>query len=110
LATIYVEITGIENLFPDLRIAIYPNPSDGTFIVELSGTIFPPGAEVKIEIHNVVGQIVFSKAEKINSNHFTTEIDLSLLSSGLYLLDVSLKTSAGQVAAFTTKKKLIISK
>ena len=80
-------------------ISIYPNPSNGDFIVEWSNEQMVN--ELKIEVHNTLGQIIFSTAEKNPPVHFSKTIAAGHLSAGIYLL--SIKTDH-----ITVNTKLII--
>src|SRR5205814_8187030 len=73
-ATTYILIEGIENVFSDANVLIYPNPSNGNFIIELMNGSMDDHAS--INIYNTIGQVVFSSEEKISSSHFKKEIDL----------------------------------
>ncbi len=67
---------GIDKLSNNNYIAVYPNPTNGVFIIE------QPYTKGTIEIYNVVGKMVF-KSEITNSK---SEIDLSKESSGIYFM------------------------
>jgi hypothetical protein len=54
-ASVYVLIDDIEDLNPNSNVLIYPNPSNGSFIVELPGC-----NDVVINVINLVGQTIFS--------------------------------------------------
>jgi hypothetical protein len=69
----------IENP-PQLYAKIYPNPSQGKVTIEFVGTI---DRNIKIELFNSNGQIVFTK-DNILENKI--DIDTSPLSNGTYLL------------------------
>jgi hypothetical protein len=92
-ATTYVLITEIENVPGDENILIYPNPSNGNFVVEYSNGI--GGDEMEINIHNTLGQLVFSSKEKINSTDGKVEIDLCkgdarhcVSTNGVYFIEI----------------------
>jgi len=97
-ATVYVEITGIENVFGDPGISVYPNPSNGNFVVTFSGAAAVDAGS--IEIVNALGQTVFSTEEQL-SVAYKTEIEINGITSGVYFLEV--KTKDG----FFRKKILI---
>jgi PKD repeat protein len=68
--TVYVLITGIDDVNSDVSVLIYPNVSSRIFTLEISGNL----QDAEINVVNTLGQIVFS--EKINSEavmvyHFT---------------------------------------
>ncbi len=97
-ATVYVEITGVENVFGDPGISVYPNPSNGNFVIIFSGAAVADAGS--IEIVNALGQTVFSAEEQLSVVH-KTEIEITGITSGVYFLEV--KTRDG----FFRKKILI---
>jgi hypothetical protein len=94
-------IDGIKDVNSDANVLVYPNPSDGNFIVEfLNGQI---ARELKLEIRNTLGQVVFYSEEKILASQQTKTIDLKALPSGIYFIELRTKNTS-------IKKKLIILK
>ncbi|MEZ7504255.1 endonuclease [Flavobacterium sp. Arc2] len=71
-------------------ITIYPNPSDGNFIIDNSNKAF------SVEIYTILGQKVF---EKNNTNG--TPLSISHLNKGLYLIKITDDTK-------TSIKKIIV--
>ena len=71
---------------------IYPNPSNGVFIIELTEVL----NNTKVEITNTAGQIVFQSA--INKNQ--TSISLENVEAGIYFVSISNDV--------TTAKKAIV--
>ncbi|MCF8352751.1 MAG: T9SS type A sorting domain-containing protein, partial [Bacteroidales bacterium] len=67
-------------------ISIYPNPSNGRFIVELPAT---KDEVVELAIFNATGTLIHSESIETGSNASQKEIDFSELPKGLYF--VSLK-------------------
>ena len=63
------------------NILVYPNPSEGTFFVDLGKKY----SEVKIEVFNVLGEIVFS-SNSTNTN--TEEILLHEYTDGIYFVNI----------------------
>ena len=69
---------------------LYPNPTNGLLRVEVAGD------PVRCQIMNLAGNVVFETA--VSSDHF--EIDLSRLSSGMYLMKIVMadgKSTFGKV-------------
>jgi hypothetical protein len=93
-------LSGIDE--PDNSwMGIYPNPSNGNFMIELlNGQIT---GDVKIQIHNTLGQVVFSSEEEISSPDWKKEIDVHEVAAGIYFIE--LKTENNFI-----KKKIILSK
>lgn len=79
--------------------AIYPNPTSGTTVVDLS---LEENAQVSIDVYNTVGQKVLVLANQgyAAGNH-TVSFDASNLEKGIYLVNVKVN---GQ----TTTEKLIV--
>ncbi len=86
-ATIDVVFTGIENLFSDSAISIYPNPSNGILKIELLSDY--EGDEISIEIFNMIGQLIFYSEEKFLSKKMGVEINLLHQPEGVYLFKIS---------------------
>jgi len=104
-ATVYVDITGIEEEVSDLNISVYPNPSDGNLVLSFSDYNNTSGAsgQLQLDVVNALGQVVFSSEEKLHTLPFSKSIDLTHLSDGIYFLE--LKTTKAIAA-----KKFLISK
>jgi len=100
-ATIYVEITGVEDLSGDLQFSVYPNPSNGSFVVELFN--YSPAENVSLNVANALGQDIFSSEEKISSQQIKKEIDLSATAPGIYFIEIETNDNF-------VRKKIIIAK
>jgi hypothetical protein len=74
-----VNCTGIvsNNNIDNKRFKIYPNPSNGKFIVMTENN-------VKIEILNILGNIIYQ-----SNNTSTQEIDLSFVENGIYIININ---------------------
>ena len=66
-------------------VLVYPNPSDGLFNVELQSN---QNNDIKISIYDVRGRIIFEQ-RYANSLRFEQTIDLSLVDSGIYIMEIS---------------------
>lgn len=98
-SSIDVVITGIKEVYNEMQISTYPNPSDGNFTVELltesfSGTIFT-------EVVNAMGQKIFASSATVLANH-KEEISLGNIATGVYFL--ILRTEDG----FVREKILVL--
>jgi para-nitrobenzyl esterase len=76
---------------------LYPNPSNGSFIIEISGNNQP----VTVGVYNMVGQLVSEIALGTNQQQL---VDLSTSQSGIYLVRVADATTG----ALVTTHKLIV--
>jgi len=99
-ATIYIQITGIDEI-NDSNIFIYPNPSNGAFFVKWSNNEMP-GA-VSVSLVNALGQEVFSSKENISSPDWIKEFNLSDETPAIYFL----KIKSNNIFA---RKKIVLTK
>ncbi|HUM45372.1 MAG TPA: T9SS type A sorting domain-containing protein [Chitinophagales bacterium] len=76
----YVSITGTDDLAINSSVSIYPNPSAGSFVVELNKDV---SEETDISITNAIGQVIYH-ADKMMVPHF--EINLATQPDGIYFL------------------------
>ncbi|MEB3800384.1 M4 family metallopeptidase [Flavobacterium columnare] len=65
---------------------ISPNPSNGKFDITLS-----TDQEVKVKIFDLGGRNVFERKYEVKGSVFNNEIDLSNISSGVYILNIESK-------------------
>src|ERR1035437_788441 len=94
--TVVANTTGIFAQTQASEILLYPNPTNGKFIMQVTSGDYQTA---NIEIYNVVGEKVLSQ----KMQNAKSEIDLSNEQSGIYF--IQLKTNAGIVS-----KKIIIQK
>ncbi len=79
---------------PSVDLLIYPNPSNGQIVVQISDFRSP----VNASLCDVSGRTVHTMLLYAN----TTQIDLSMLAGGSYLLQVFLPDSWGHAQCLTT--------
>jgi hypothetical protein len=79
-------VSNMTNIFDQL--SFYPNPSNGTFTV--SGVV--NSNELKIDVLNTLGQIVYTEMLNVQSSIVNKQINLNV-ADGVYILHVS---AAGQ--------------
>ncbi|WMX16259.1 T9SS type A sorting domain-containing protein [Aureispira sp. CCB-E] len=80
-ASITVNIVGLESINNLTHFAIFPNPNDGRFRVEVA---FSKSQTTTIRLTNVLGQIV--KEHTYSASSFDLLLDLRDQASGVYLL------------------------
>ncbi|WP_165764931.1 M4 family metallopeptidase [Flavobacterium davisii] len=68
------------------KFEIFPNPSNGKFNIILS-----TDEEVKIQLFDLGGRNMFEKKYEVKGSEFNNEIDLSNISSGVYILNIESK-------------------
>ncbi|MBL4578359.1 MAG: T9SS type A sorting domain-containing protein, partial [Flavobacteriales bacterium] len=82
----------------DVVFKIYPDPNTGQFIVELNNL---KNDEYRIEIRNIIGQLVFTENISELNGNFYKQVDLTTKENGVYF--ISLTNDEGK-----TTKKLIV--
>lgn len=76
---------GIEEIFSDDHLSVYPNPNTGLFAVEVE---LGSPSDLKIELNNILSQRVY-QTTLANQSYWRKEFDLSSYVKGVYLLSVS---------------------
>jgi N-acetylneuraminic acid mutarotase len=112
-ATTYLLIDGIAMLNTAAGLLIYPNPSDGVFIVEVPEAAI--AGELKIEISNAVGQLIFSEIAVPASAQWNWKIDLrtnlsSDILSGIYHVKICHNHPSGKAGEMILHEKLVVVK
>jgi len=97
LTQIVTEPVSIAEVGLGLTFNIYPNPTNGQFIVEFSNQ---KKDDYLIEVKNIIGQLIYSEEIDNIAGEFTKQIDLSE-HRGVYFLSIS--NSSG-----TRTEKLIV--
>jgi hypothetical protein len=67
------------------KLAIYPNPSRGEFVIEFRSAQSEP---VQLNIFNEIGQLVVAEELKSGTGRFRKEFDLKEFASGVYQLQI----------------------
>jgi len=119
--TVYDLISGVDEV-DDASISIYPNPSSGSFTVELLNGLpqYCGTGGISIDVVNVIGQKVFSSSESRyigNSSTFSEgvhsdkkEIDLSDAAPGIYFVEIKTENEYACPDFFGARKKILIAK
>lgn len=94
--SVNVITTGLQDLFLQNAIKVYPNPNTGEFIIEIKN---PRGFQnlvgLEIKLLNTTGQVIYEeKLTKITpiasgqAGAYQTKIDLSTYAKGIYTLRI----------------------
>ncbi|HEY6159859.1 MAG TPA: T9SS type A sorting domain-containing protein, partial [Bacteroidia bacterium] len=90
--------TGVSSILNDDAVNVYPNPSNGTFTVNIS----TPGLQhVQLSVMDVQGRMIYTSEVSNTTNEFNRTISIEGLAQGVYTL--KLLTNEGVVV-----KKLFI--
>lgn len=107
-ASKFVLITGIDDVMIDQDISIFPNPSKGSFMIEITRETRwngQAGDEISIDVINTLGQKILSSefpAEVSSGFHSVKkQIDLTGVAQGVYFIEIN-------TAGFSLKKKILI--
>lgn len=91
-STIPAGIVGIEDIDPFEGVKIYPNPTTGMFTIEMDNNIF---GELIIDIYTQNGSKALNIKFEKTTEHFSSQIDLSGQSKGMYLINLSIDKFKG---------------
>jgi hypothetical protein len=105
----YVLIEGVDDLSDNENIFVFPNPSNGHFMVEwlnasLAASGSSAGDEISISIFNALGQEMFSSEASGSigtTSSYKKEIDISGVAPGVYFLEINSNH-------FSVKRKIVI--
>lgn len=75
-------ISGVEETLIESTVMVYPNPTTGAVVVSIPD--LPITESVTLNVSDMTGKVIMTEAGTVNSN----ELDLSNLSSGIYLISV----------------------
>jgi PKD repeat protein len=106
-STAFVVLNGIYSAFSGSNVSLYPNPSNGKFVVKGWSVIVMD--EFAIEVINLLGQIIYSSKEKFSAS-FEKAIDLRKYGSGCFFLRIGVSSSAGEIKDAYVIKKIITGK
>ncbi len=78
---------GINEIAPNFTfLTLFPNPNTGKFYIEVKNVPINPFFDTKIEVYDLVGNIVFQSSNRLFQN--LSEVDISSQSTGIYLVKV----------------------
>ena len=86
LSDIYSFSVGIEKKISDLSVELYPVPNDGHFVLRLQGKAY---ASLSLEIFDLSGRKVLGRNVQMQGRRLDTDINISSVASGVYLLKIS---------------------
>jgi uncharacterized repeat protein (TIGR03803 family) len=95
---------GIEQYANGSAVNIYPNPSNGSFVIEIPSLTLPQGKGTLVQVYDVNGKMVLTQTinpETSSGQAGKTIIDASSLNEGVY--NISLQSSGGVL-----NKRLVI--
>ena len=91
-------LTDILNINPAKGgFSIYPNPSNGQFKLAVVGC---ENQNVKVNVYNSIGSIVYSSNESSNLISYNMNLDLTQLAKGVYVAEI--------LSGKTTKQQKIV--
>ena len=67
----------------NVGVSIYPNPNNGSFTIKLSSN---ENESVKMQIRNIIGEVLFAEEDLSINGEFVKVIDLSSYAEGIYFL------------------------
>jgi len=76
-------VFGIDELAEALGLAIYPNPNNGSFTLEMATSMVE---KVNLRIVNTLGHLVYEKQDMRVNGNFSTNIDISQEAEGIYMM------------------------
>lgn len=80
---------------------VYPNPSNGNFVLELNAT---HTSTIKLSVVNLAGQEIYTELNSVSPGVNVIQLNQASLSTGVYLLQVlDLNTQAKQTIRFLKK-------
>lgn len=71
---------------------VYPNPNNGSFVI--SSKNLNNSGKLKLEIVNIVGQIVYSNDLQVTGASLNETIELNDCSMGVYIIKLSIGNSS----------------
>jgi hypothetical protein len=72
--------------FTQSRYAIYPNPTTGEIVINFSSPLPPPKGDMRIELRNLLGQIVLKQDLSLMS--YPLRLNISIVPAGTYMLQL----------------------
>lgn len=87
-----------------LIVKVYPNPNNGLFILEINMANAVESEQVKIELVNAVGQVVYRKLVSENNGYVNEHVELeSNVPIGIYFLQITVGNQVETTRMMLTK-------
>jgi PKD repeat protein len=74
------------NEVEDMEVAIYPNPTSGSFFIEMN---LSQENDITIQVVNSIGEVVMEKTISGVSGFYRTNLDINQMNNGLYFIVVN---------------------
>ena len=78
------------------ELSVYPNPTNGLSMINFESA---ESTKMTLEVRNVLGQLIISQNQAIQSGANTIELDLTQINAGTYV--ITMQTASGEI---TTQK------
>ena len=78
--------TSVGEIEENNLLAIYPNPNNGEFTLELAGVT---AGKVDVRVYDITGTIVYHESGLIANTNYSLRIDLGSYPQGMYFVKVS---------------------
>ncbi|WP_179008791.1 S8 family serine peptidase [Winogradskyella forsetii] len=79
---------GVDNNLLTNNLVVFPNPNKGEFTISFDSNL-SNNEDVKVEIHDISGRIVYNKNFVNNTVQFNKTINLGGVASGIYIANIS---------------------
>ncbi|MBA3705092.1 MAG: T9SS type A sorting domain-containing protein, partial [Bacteroidetes bacterium] len=94
----------IESKHDSLFVKIFPNPNNGLFTLEINMIHTKETEQVKIELVNSIGQIVYQKLISTNNGYINEHMELEKTAPlGMYFLQVTIGNKVETTRMMLTK-------
>ena len=90
----FTHTMGINDLFSDANISIYPNPASDYFTLNVP-SLNNLDDELLLTISNIAGQTIFKRHYDVQNGGSNFEINTSILDKGMYIIKISSGSSFG---------------
>jgi PKD repeat protein len=107
-STTYVLLVGIDEVNDDDQVLIYPNPTAGSFTIQLMGQTM--AGSVTFEVSNAIGQLVYCAEEEVYGADWKKEINLRNEPAGVYYLYLSTRKGDDGFSLPYARKRIMVMK